>query len=230
MVKSGLVQVIHLNQANFSIGGKILVFILAGGKSTRMKDANKPHMKFTADNTLLGFILENLISYFSSKKIKLVVKDKNDFVDYKAKYNIAIIEDLLDAGPLGGIYTGLKASNKLKNFFMGCDMPFLQPRLIAWMIAKCQRDILIPKDKGYLEPLAAVYHRNCLSAIETALNHGSRKIIDFFPDVEIDYLDKKELIKVMDFKYLFFNVNNRKDFNIAVNKILPRYLKKISSN
>lgn len=198
-----------------------MIYVLAGGKSTRMKDADKAHMKFIDDRTILGFVLENLTGYFSPDKVNLVVKGQNDFLAYQKKYGVNIVEDLIDAGPLGGIYSGLQHSNSAKNFFTGCDMPFLQPDLIEWMLNNCQHDILIPRQNSHLEPLAAVYQKSCLAAIKRALDKGSRKILDFFPEVEVEHLEENEIQKISSFNYHFFNINNKKDYRFAVTEIIP---------
>ncbi len=198
-----------------------MIYVLAGGKSTRMKDADKAHMNFINNRTILGYILNNLTKYFSSEKVKLVVKDKSDFLAYQKKYRVEIIEDLLDAGPLGGIYSGLKHSTSAKNFFTGCDMPFLQPDLIDWMLANCQHDILIPRQNSHLEPLAAVYQKSCLAPIRRTLDRGSRKILDFFPEVEGEYLEKDRIQKIFPFNYHFYNINNKRDYQFALSEIIP---------
>jgi len=198
-----------------------LIYVLAGGRSTRMKDADKAHMKFAKDRTILGFILDNLTGHFSTKKVSLVVKNHEDFLVYQKKYKVGIVEDLIDAGPLGGIYSGLQHSTSAVNFFMGCDMPFLQPELVEWMLNNCQQDILIPRQNSHLEPLAAVYQKSCLSAIKRALDSGSRKILDFFPEVEVEYLEEDMIQAISPFNYHFFNINNKKDYQFAVNEIIP---------
>ncbi len=201
-------------------GDKLSVFILAGGESSRMKDGDKPHMNFYQDKTLLEFILER---FLSQHEVYIVAKNKNNFTSYKAE----VLEDELDAGPLGGMYTGLKYSCQEKNFFMACDMPFFPCMLADWMLEKAEQDILIPREEGgWLEPLAAVYNKSCLSAIEETIEKGEKKIIKFFSRVNVEHISKKKLKKYADFSHVFYNVNTREDWAQAKNRILSEYLEK----
>ncbi len=198
------------------------VFILAGGESSRMENGDKPHMIFHQNKTLLGFILDR---FQSRHDVYIVAKDKRNFSEYEAE----VIEDELHAGPLGGMYTGLKFSRESKNFFLACDMPFFPAGLATWMLEQAQQDILIPRDEnGWLEPLAAVYNKSCLPAIETIIEAGERKIIEFFPRVNVEHVSKKMLKKRVNFPHVFQNVNTRKDWERAQTQILTDYLEKFT--
>ena len=196
------------------------VFILAGGESSRMKNGDKPHMIFHRETKLLEFILDR---FRPQHNVLIIAKDKNNF----SAYNSKVIEDELDAGPLGGIYTGLRYSSQEKNFFLACDMPFFPSVLAEWMLEQAEEDILIPRDKnGWLEPLAAVYNKNCLSAIEETIDSGEKKIIEFFPQVKVQHISKKKLKEQVDFSHIFYNVNTREEWSRARKIILPEYIKK----
>ncbi|MEK7734979.1 MAG: NTP transferase domain-containing protein, partial [Pseudomonadota bacterium] len=55
-------------------------------------------------------------------------------------------------------------------FVCGCDAPFLNARLIRWLIAQADGfDAVIPRTREGLQPLHAVYARSALRGIEEQL-------------------------------------------------------------
>ncbi|MFN2362797.1 MAG: molybdenum cofactor guanylyltransferase [Halarsenatibacteraceae bacterium] len=198
------------------------VFILAGGESSRMGEYDKPHLQFYQDKTILGFIIDNLITDF---EVKVIAKDKEEF----SNYNVEVLTDLKDAGPLGGIYTGLKTTSSEYNFFLGCDMPFVSPKLISWMFArvkKTNQDGLVPIAGDFYEPLFAIYRKTCLKPVEKVIADKNWPIISFYEYIDLDFIQKKRLKKVDSFEELFFNINTYADYLKAKNEILPKYLNK----
>ncbi|MFW6378280.1 MAG: molybdenum cofactor guanylyltransferase [Bacillota bacterium] len=198
------------------------VFILAGGESSRMGEYDKPHLQFYQDKTILGFIIDNLITDFD---VKIIAKDREEFSDYNAE----VLTDLKDAGPLGGIYTGLKTTSSEYNFFLGCDMPFVSRNLIGWMFAEAKdrgRDGLVPKDGDFFEPLISIYRKSCFKPIEKVISENRWSIISFYEYIDLDFISKERLKKVDSFEDLFFNINTYDDYLKAKNEILPKYLNK----
>ncbi|WP_159429878.1 molybdenum cofactor guanylyltransferase [Halarsenatibacter silvermanii] len=196
------------------------IYILAGGNSTRMENGDKPHVLLTEDKTMLEFILSRFRREFKSHEIKIVAKDSKNFENYNAD----VIEDIDEAGPLGGIMTALEDTRSEKNFFLACDMPFFSPEAAHLMLDMCSSEGLVPENEdGYLEPLAAVYRRSCLPSVEKMVEAGEKKIITFYSRVEIEKFDKEFIYNKLDFKYLFYNINTREELKKARENILPRY-------
>lgn len=184
---------------------------------------DKPHLQFYQDKTILGFIIDNLKSDF---KVKVIAKDRKEFSDY----GVEVLTDLKEAGPLGGIYTGLKQTESDYNLFMGCDMPFISKNLISWMFARAEetdKDGLVPVDGGFYEPLFAIYRKNCLGPVEKVILEKRWPIISFYEYIELDFVKKDKLNEVVSFNNNFFNINTYADYLKAKNEILPEYLKKL---
>ena len=77
------------------------------------------------------------------------------------------------------------------------------------------QDVVIPRIGGLPEPLHAIYSKQCLQPIERLLAAGGLKIIDFFPEVRVRYVEEQE-IKLFDPQCLsFFNVNTPADLEKA---------------
>ena len=121
-------------------------------------------------------------------------------------------------GALGGIYSGLRAAHSHHSLVVACDMPFLDLRLLRYMILLSPgQDVVIPRVGELTEPLHAIYSRRCLQPIERVLAGGSLKIIDFFPEVRVRYIEEQE-IKLFDPQCLsFFNINTPADLEKARN-------------
>lgn len=197
------------------------VFILAGGESSRMGEYDKPHLQFYQDKTILGFIIDNLKADF---KIKVIAKDREEF----SNYGVEVLTDLKEAGPLGGIYTGLKLTESKYNFFMGCDMPFVNKTLIKWMFERAKaanKDGLVPIDGDFYEPLFAIYRRTCLESVEKVIREDRWPIISFYEYINLEFISKNKLRDVGSFNNIFFNVNTYEDYLKAKNQILPEYIK-----
>lgn len=84
-----------------------------------------------------------------------------------------VIDIVPGKGPLGGLHAGLRASESPFALVVGCDMPFLNPRLL-WHMAERKRDYeaLAPRVKGRWQPLHAIYARACLATLEEMLAQG----------------------------------------------------------
>ena len=192
--------------------------ILAGGENSRL-----PQLK---DKLLLGgeiLIRRITLSLLSLFKDILIVVDEDKF-DYleKLMYGfgsyVKLVTDVVGPKcPLRGLYSGLLRSPAKFNFLVGCDMPFLQRELISYMARRIFRaDILIPRTGEFLEPLHAFYSSRCLHSIEKVLGEGRRKMVSFFPYVEVEYLERQE-IEIFDSEGIsFFNINTIDDWKKAI--------------
>ncbi len=123
------------------------------------------------------------------------------------------------AGALGAIYTGLQEAAYPFVLAVACDMPFLDEALLRYMAGLPRDyDVLIPRvpsgqgaEDYHLEPLHAIYSRSCLEPILRSLERGKRKIIDFFPEVRVRYLEREELAPFEPLDRAFQNINTPED-------------------
>jgi molybdopterin-guanine dinucleotide biosynthesis protein A len=119
-------------------------------------------------------------------------------------------EDLIKGlGPVGGVYTGLEAIPSESGFFVACDMPFLQGNLIRHMVEiKADFDAVVPKVDWKIEPLHAIYTRNCLPAIKKLIDRQGYQIIKFFDNVKVRYVKEEEIRSFDPMLKSFLNVNS----------------------
>ena len=115
-------------------------------------------------------------------------------------------------GPLAGIHAGLARSSREAAFCAACDMPFLTAAFVRRLVRRFRElgcDILLPRVAGEVEPLAAVYRRSLLGAMEGILNDGQgTSIRRLFAAVRTGYLDLPDSPAT---RRLFTNLNTPED-------------------
>ncbi len=119
-------------------------------------------------------------------------------------------------GAMGGIYTGLRYASFLHSLVVACDMPFLSSDLLRYLAGLAPgHDVVVPLLGGHLEPLHAVYSRNCLGHIESLFEQGNLKVTDLFPQVKVRTVPETEVDRFDPRRLSFFNMNTRADLDRA---------------
>jgi len=192
----------------------ITIIILAGGKSSRIGlNKDKGKMKLLGVN-LVDKVVSNILStgLFLEKDI-LLIGPKKRFPNYKR-----VIEDIYpQKGPLGGIFTGLYNSKTFYNLVIGYDMPFIEPKLIRYMVEYIDNyDAVIPThSQGLFEPLCAIYSKNCLEIMENNIKNEKLSVRCIFPFLNIRLITEGEIKKFDPNLQSFFNINFKSDFSRA---------------
>jgi molybdopterin-guanine dinucleotide biosynthesis protein A len=110
--------------------------------------------------------------------------------------HLRVVDDFhAESGPLAGIYTGLKTIGTTNALTVACDMPLLQPDLLAGLLLlnSDAYDAVVPTNDMFLpEPLCAVYSTKCLPAIEAQLHAGAFKVALFLDNVRVRYVRPPE--------------------------------------
>lgn len=131
-------------------------------------------------------------------------------------YPVRVFGDLVEAGVLGGLYTGLLLASTPYVFCVACDMPFLRPELIRYLLSlKDGYDAVIPRAPDGLHPLCAVYHKGCLKPISEGIAKGQKRVISFLPRVRTKICEPEEIRRVDPDFSSFFNINTPEDFLMA---------------
>lgn len=184
--------------------------ILAGGKGSRLGGTDKAFLQL-GGTPLVEWVLGAITEVCDD--IIIVSRTPEDFLPY----GVRSVEDLVPGtGPLGGLYTGLMASDSTANFVAACDMPFLNARFIQYMVNRFfSTDILIPRVNGYLEPLHALYSKACITAIDDRLRAGERKLKSYFDQVSVAFVEKEEITPFDPELRMFANINDCDDMRAA---------------
>ena len=187
--------------------------ILAGGKSIRL--GHDKVIERLGNKTLLEKVISRIDSF--SDEIVIVAAEKRDFSQLSSNTKIKTVSDIFPGrGSLGGIYTGLVKSESFYNLVVGADMPFLNQKLLSYMIGVADgHDYVIPRVGQYYEPLHAIYSKNCISPIETLINRNRRVIVELFDYVKVRYVEEEEINRFDPEHLSFFNINTKEDLELA---------------
>ncbi|MFC2072144.1 molybdenum cofactor guanylyltransferase [Chloroflexota bacterium] len=194
--------------------------VLVGGRSARL--GRDKAMELVGGESLLQRILSRLATF--SNEVILVMAQDQEEVMTSFYPQLKKIRDLLPGGgSLGGVYSGLTVSSSFHNLLVACDMPFLNIPLLRYLLEVSPPfDVVIPKLGDNLEPLHAIYSKNCIPPIRHLLEHGHHKIIDFFPQMKVKYVEEEELNRFDPEHVSFFNINTQEDLNRAQQLALSR--------
>jgi len=202
----GFVQCVNVvaNFGRFSMTS----IILAGGKSSRL--GRSKALQVIGSKSLIQWVIDHL-AIFSSEII--VVTANGEPIASSSTIRIKTVADTYSSkSALVGIYSGLIASANPRAIVVGCDMPFLSIGLLKYMAQICSNfDVVVPQLKNKLEPLCAVYSKNCVAPIRCLLEHNELRISKLFTLVKAKYVEKDEINRFDPEHLSFFNINSGLD-------------------
>ncbi len=134
--------------------------------------------------------------------------------------NLPMYEDLVkNLGPLGGIFTALTLIPSDSGFFVACDMPSLNGKLIRHILEnRGDFDVVIPMVSGKLETLHALYSKRCLPAIKKLIDASEYQVFRFFPEVSVRYVDEAQIRAFDPGIESFFNINRPQELRRFSNR------------
>ena len=182
------------------------IAIQAGGDSQRMG----------RDKALLPLAGKPLIEHLLMRVDDLgddILVTTNRPGDY-AFLGVRLVSDPFPGlGTLNGLHTALAASNGDSVLVLACDMPFVSRPLLEHMISlRSQADVVVPRTESGFEPLHAVYKKQaCLPAIGVALEAGEKRLVSFYPMVDVLLLEGSDLSRLDPNELSFFNINTLED-------------------
>jgi molybdopterin-guanine dinucleotide biosynthesis protein A len=190
----------------------LTVVIQAGGESRRMG----------RDKALIPFLGRPLIERVISRVEHLaneILVTTNCPQDYQF-LGLPLFPDVVpDRGALGGLYTAVNAARQPLVAVVACDMPFVQPELLAYerdLLLDVTIDAAIPKTEGGTEPFHAVYRRaTCLPEIFSVLQAERWRVDSWFSRAQIYYLSTEEITRYDPRGLAFQNVNTPEELAAA---------------
>ncbi len=193
---------------------KVTAIVLAGGKSRRLGSVGSKALQTIAGKSLIERVADRVRPLTDQI---LVVTAREQF-NLPAACRAEILTDLYpDKGPLGGIYTGLLAARSPHSLVVACDMPFLNTELLRYMAElSADFDVVVPTlAAGKVEPLHAIYSKNCLPSMQTQLERNELAVDSIFSAVSVNYVARAECQRLDPQLLSFFNINDRADLNRA---------------
>ena len=185
--------------------------ILAGGRNTRFNGKDKAFIHI-GQRPVLDRILDIFSNLFDD-----IVLVTNEPIKYLA-WDVMLATDLYPVrSSLTGIHAGLFFTENPYVFITACDMPFLKKEIVKTIITRIEPglDVIIPETVDGLEPLCAVYSKNCLKSAEHNLRQHHFKIQQFFKKVRVKKIQEKELRRIDPGLISFFNINTPADHDRA---------------
>jgi len=179
--------------------------VLAGGASRRF-GRNKALEPF-GDKRLIDHCVESVGRHCDP--VLVVANDLSPYYGVRA----TLIRDVIPhQGPLVGVYTALLFSPRQWVLVKATDMPFWVPELADLLFEGRERvDAVVPMVGDHYEPLLALYHRRCLSAIAATLQGEQRRIVDFFRKVKVRAISEIEWRSADPEGLSFANMNTPED-------------------
>jgi molybdopterin-guanine dinucleotide biosynthesis protein A len=195
---------------------KISGVILSGGKSIRM-GKNKAFIQVEGVP-----IIDRIHDLFRElfQEVIIVTNEKDLFSNFDSN----IYSDLIpDKGALGGLYTGIVFSSFYYSFCVACDMPFIKKSLVQYLIQNvANEDVIVPRTKDGLQPLHAIYSKNCVDPIRRSIEQGKSKIIDIYDQVNVKIVDEKDFLCFDPGRESFINVNTPEELVLLLRNREPR--------
>jgi molybdenum cofactor guanylyltransferase len=186
--------------------------ILSGGKSSRM-GTPKALLRFDGE-PLIVHLARRLSTLFSD--LVVVAAPGQDLPPLRA--NI-VRDEIAYQGPVGGIYYGLRASAGEFSFVASCDVPFLEPRLIAHLASLIDGyDAVAPYWENRFQPLCGIYRRTVLPHLKHQLDRGELRPIHLYDKVRTRKVEEEELRRFDPEGLSFFNMNSPADYALAQQK------------
>ncbi|WP_088066684.1 molybdenum cofactor guanylyltransferase [Gottfriedia luciferensis] len=187
---------------------KIAGVVLAGGKSSRY---GRPKMfEIYQNKHLYEYSVEVLKNHLvspiviSTNENLLPLFHRND-----VEYSIEKESDTYQ-GPLYAMYhTFTKIKDADWFFVLACDIPFITAEFVKMMINEAIEsncDAIVPTQSSKLQPLFALYHRNCIKKMEESINNKNRKLQLFLKEVNCLTISFSEEDSI------FRNINSQNDW------------------
>jgi molybdopterin-guanine dinucleotide biosynthesis protein A len=187
----------------------LTVAVMAGGKSSRMG----------TDKSFVPLLGRPLIEHVLTKVFGLgnetiIIANKPESYAY---LGLPIFGDIYtNLGPLGGLHSAFHNAANPFILVVACDMPWLNRPLLAYLISlRTTADVVVPRWGKYPEPMHAVYRKSCLNAVESNLQAGTLKLISFYGQVAVRFVNRDEIEQFDPEGQSFVNVNTPGDLSLA---------------
>ena len=143
---------------------------------------------------------------------EVIIVSNNE--EYK-RFDCKVIPDIVsEAGPLGGILSGLSVSGTHSNFFVSCDMPFIFTDAIEYIKKFADTsDSVVPTYRGVIQPLFGIYSQSCIPRIMNSIQEKKLKLISFIEESNHRLVSMED--SGLNLNLLFTNINTQEDFAAA---------------
>jgi FdhD protein len=183
--------------------------IMAGGRSMRM-GVDKTLLPVDGE-TLLARVVDAVSGVCAHTVV--VTNRAEQILEAGLPADTSVLFDEVPfQGPLGGLVTALKDAPDDWVLAVAADIPWLEPDLIrALWGARDGAQVVVPVTEKGVEPLLALYHRDCLPAARRVLASGRRRLVAMFPELTVVELPLESLRAADPGLRSLVNVNTPED-------------------
>ena len=130
-------------------------------------------------------------------------------------------DTLRHRGPMTGILSALNLPEIHEIFVIACDMPFISSKLIHHIIDQWDKrwEAAIPLFNKRTQPLFGVYSKTIADPMETSIKLGKRSLRNFLQDVDVLYINEKDVKRIDRVGRSFVNINTLADFKRVIKGI-----------
>jgi molybdopterin-guanine dinucleotide biosynthesis protein A len=161
--------------------------ILMGGRGERLGGVDKAALRI-GGRPLLDRQLEVLVPCFA--EVLLVGGTTTGRTPDATR---AVPDERPGHGPLGGLEAALTVATYDEVTIFGCDLPFLDPRLVAALRDHPAAEAVVPRALGRAQPLHARYARAILPRVRARVDRGELALLALLEELDVVYLDEPQL-------------------------------------
>lgn len=186
--------------------------LIAGGRSRRMGQ-DKRFMRVGGESVFERTL--SLLRVTFAENI-VVLAEPIEMLDVQG---CRVAYDLVpNTGSLGGLYTGLMSASRPRVFAVACDMPFLDPEVIRFMLSHDETaDVIVARLAGRFQPMQAVYSKRCAPFLQAMAQRKELKIQRLFQQKELrmTILTENDLLAFGPGFRSFQNINTPNDLALV---------------
>jgi FdhD protein len=185
--------------------------VLAGGRSMRM-GVDKTLLPVDGE-TLLARVVEAVAQVCAHTVV--VTNRPEQIAEAGLPDDTPVfVDETPNQGPLGGLVTALREAPDDWVLAIAADVPYLEPEIIrALWEARDGARVVVPVTEKGLEPLLALYHRDCLPVARRVLASGRRRLVAIFAEVPVVEVPLEALRTADPSMRSFLNVNTPEDLS-----------------
>jgi len=117
-------------------------------------------------------------------------------------------------GPMTGIFSALASLEETEIFVTACDMPFIRPDLIRYIVGRWSNtwEAVIPIFDGEPQPLLGIYSTQLLPRMEERIKKHKRGLRAFLNTREVQYIEEDQVRLIDQEGRSFVNINTIQDY------------------
>ncbi|MBE0652893.1 MAG: molybdenum cofactor guanylyltransferase [Bacteroidales bacterium] len=114
-------------------------------------------------------------------------------------------------GPMAGLFTCLSRAKSSGSLVLSCDLPLMDPAFIYFLIDRSMKfPITIGTNRqGKPEPMAGIYEKEILPAMESLLIDGKNKLQGLLAKTRVQYIHPEK--EGFDPDQIYLNINKPED-------------------